>query len=145
MDSTPIDVRDRAQGEQYLEAVKSGTAPHPDSPAGRSLLSSYRRWQASEVAKNQDTTSMASLAVSLERMSKMLEEVTAETVKARASVPMTPEISEERAQHLAETVMRAALIKGEGVATAIAEGYTTYKKEGGRLSSVAWRKATTGR
>jgi hypothetical protein len=139
----PIDqARDQARGKQYLQAVKRGSEPLPDSPASKSLLASYRRWQEREEAVKSDAKTLAELRLALEGVAKMLEEITTETTKARASAAVsTPEVREEAAQMLATQAMRDALKGDVAVGAAIAAGFASYKNAGGKLTDAAWRKS----
>jgi hypothetical protein len=141
MPSTAQEVHDRVRGEQLLQLEKEGRAPHPDSPSGRSLLQSYRRWQAGEAAKASDVKELAELRAGLAAATEALEQAVATVKQAQASPALsTPGIQEEAAQAIAEKKMRKALLAGESVAKAIEQGFITYKLEGGKLTEAAWRK-----
>jgi hypothetical protein len=143
MSTSPIDaVRDRARGEQLLESVKAGTALHPDSPGGKSLLASYRRWQDAESPRKSDASSLAELREGLEAVKAMLQPLTDTISKTLASpVVSTPEVTEETAQILAIKATQAALERKATVGSAISAGYTAYKGAGGRLTDAAWRRS----
>jgi hypothetical protein len=110
--------RDHARGEQYLASVKNGTTMSPDSPGGKSLLASYKRWQQGETEKASDVKSLAALQVSLENIEGMLATTVKELSKA----------------------MRAALVAGTPVGTTLTEGFQVYKQAGGKLTPAAWRR-----
>jgi hypothetical protein len=136
------EVRDRAQGEAYVEAVKAGVAPHPDSPSGRSLLASYSRWAAREQEQNQGVRILADLASQLAAAEKALVEARSMISKASTSTAIaTPEVREETAQQLASGAIRGALLAGSAVPTALTQGYKVYKQKSGRLTEAAWRKS----
>jgi hypothetical protein len=141
--TNPVDeVRDRARGEMYLESVKAGAALPADSPGGKSLLSSYRRWQENEQARHADANDLAALRESLESIKAQLAPLTETISKTLASsVVSTPAVVEESAQILAIKSMQAALKGGATVGLAISAGYTVYKGAGGRLTDAAWRKS----
>jgi hypothetical protein len=133
--------RDHARGEQYLASVKNGTTMSPDSPGGKSLLASYKRWQQGETEKASDVKSLAALQVSLENIEGMLATTVKELAKARTSAAVTaPAITEEKAQILASKAMRAALVAGTPVGTTLTEGFQVYKQAGGKLTPAAWRR-----
>jgi hypothetical protein len=135
--TNPVDeVRDRARAEEYLSTVKSGTALHQDSPGGKSLLQSYRRWQESEQARHSDANDLAALRESLQAIKDQLAPLTATISKTLAS----PAVIEEAAVILSIKAMQVALHDGTGVGAALAKGYSTYKEGGGRSSEALWRK-----
>jgi hypothetical protein len=135
-------IRDKVRGEQLLESVKSGTALHPDSPGGKSLLSSYRRWQESEQARHSDANDLAQLREGLEAIKAQLAPLTAVIAKTLASpVVSTPAVVEESAVILSVKAMQLALERKATVGSAIAAGYTAYKGAGGRLTDATWRKS----
>jgi hypothetical protein len=134
--------RDRARGEEYLSTVKSGTALHPDSPGGKSLLASYRRWQDAESARKSDASSLAELRDGLEAIRAMLQPLTETISKTLASpVVSTPAVVEESAQIFAIKAMQAALLDGTAVGAALTKGYASYKQGGGRSTEAIWRKS----
>jgi hypothetical protein len=141
MSDTSQEIRDRVRGEALLELERAGRAPLANSPSSKSLLQSYKRWQAGEAAKASDVKSLAELQVSLENIETMLATTVTELGKARTSAAVTaPAITEERAQLLASKAMRAALIAGTPVDTTLTEGFQVYKQAGGKLTPAAWRR-----
>jgi hypothetical protein len=133
------EVRDRVRGEQLLETVKAGRALPANSPGGKALLASYKRWQQGEAAKASDTQE---LQASLDKIEGMLSKTVEELAKARASAAVpTPEVTEDRAQTTSIRAMQSALKSEATVGAAIAAGYKAYKGAGGRLTDAAWRKS----
>ena len=144
MTTNPVydEVRDRAAGQALVSAVQSGTAPHPDSPAGKSVLASYARWQAREQEQNAGVKVLADLASQLAAAEKALEEARSMISKASASTAIaTPEVREESAQQLASGAIRGALLSGSDVPSALSAGFKTYKSKGGRLTEAAYRRS----
>jgi rhodanese-related sulfurtransferase len=142
MSDTSQEIRDRARGEQLLESVKAGTALHPDSPGGKSLLASYRRWQDAEQARHSDASSLAELREGLEAVKAMLQPLTETISKTLASpVVSTPKVVEESAQRRSEAAVKAALLDGTAVGAALTKGYASYKQGGGRSTEAVWRKS----
>ena len=136
------EVRDRVRGEALLELEKAGRAPHPDSPSGKSLLSSYKRWQQGEATKAADVKSFSELQASVDKITKMLAVTVEEIAKTRASAAVTaPAITEDRAQVASIKAMQSALKSETTVGAAIAAGYTAYRGAGGRLTDAAWRRS----
>jgi hypothetical protein len=147
MTTNPVDeIRDRARGDAYLEAVKAGTAPHADSPGGKSLLASYQRWQQQSAAKSSDARALGDLALALESIEAEVKKLVAATTKARTSALIdTPVVKEEAARRLGDTALRSALVAGSEVADALGGAFKIYKGHGGRLTEAAWRRAITQR
>ncbi len=136
------EVRDRVRGEQLLQATAAGVAPNPASPAGKSLLASYKRWQEREQEQSASVKTMAELSLALETVKSALEQATAATAKAQTSSAIAmPEVKEEAAQTLASGAIRGALLAGSDVPTALSQGFKVYKSKGGRLTDAAWRKS----
>ena len=136
------EVHDRVRGEQLLEATRAGTAPNPASPAGKSLLASYARWQAREQEQSASVKVLADLAARLSSAEKALDEARVEIQKAMVSTAVTaPDVKEETAQQLASGAVSGALLGGAEVPVALRQGYATYKSRGGRLTDAAWRKS----
>jgi hypothetical protein len=143
MANTSQEVRDRVRGEQLLQLEKEGRAPHPDSPSGRSLLASYKRWQAGDPVVKAEIKELAALRQGLAEARDALQQAAA-TVKATAASPTlaAPAVKEEAAQALAEAKMRSILLAGgTSVAKAIEAGYAVYRLEGGQATFAAWKKA----
>jgi hypothetical protein len=88
MSDMPIEVRDRARGEQYLQSVKDGTALPANSPGGKSSLQSYRRWQESEQAWKQDAAGLAELREQLESLKATLQPLTVNADRKGARAPV---------------------------------------------------------
>ena len=63
----------KALAEQYTEMVKSGTAPHSQSPAGAALLAAYNRHKAAERSHELEVTATAS-ALAMKAMTVSAEE-----------------------------------------------------------------------
>jgi hypothetical protein len=142
MSDTPIEVRDRARGEMYLESVKAGTALPANSPGGKSLLSSYRRWQETEAARHSEAGDLASLREGLEAIKDQLAPLTETISKTLASpVISSPSVVEESASLLAIRAMQLALKGKASVGSALSTGYTVYKGSGGRSTEAIWRKS----
>jgi hypothetical protein len=106
MTDTSQEVRDRVAGESLLELQRAGRAPLANSPASKSLLASYKRWQQGETAKASDVKSLTELQASVDKITKMLATTVEEIAKARASAAVpTSEVTEERAQRTAIETM----------------------------------------
>ncbi|MGD0285107.1 MAG: hypothetical protein ABSC31_01810 [Acidimicrobiales bacterium] len=146
MTDTSQEVRDRVAAEQLLDATRAGRAPHPDSPSGRSLLSSYRRYQEAEQARKQDASSIVELRDQLESLKATLQPLTEVISKTLASPHIsTPKVVEESAQRHAEQAMKGALLAGDTVNASVTKGWDTYRSSGGQLTLAAWKKVTATR
>lgn len=152
------EVRDRVAGEHLLELQKAGMAPHPESPSGRSLLASYRRWQEAESAKASAAAGEAlrDLQADVQQLEKALRVTREEVAKGRdkaakraakalrkarkAAAIATPTAVEDRAQRLAEGEMRTILNAGGSAAKAVDSGFAVYRRQGGKLAAAQWMK-----
>jgi hypothetical protein len=142
MSNTSQEVHDRVRGEALLDLERAGMAPHPDSPSGKSLLSSYRRWQESEKERHSDASDLAQLREGLQAIKDQLAPLTETISKTLASpVVSSPAIVEESAQILSIKAMQLALKGDATVGSAISTGYTVYRGAGGKLTDAAWRKS----
>jgi hypothetical protein len=148
MSNTSQEIRDRVASERLLDLERAGRAPHPDSPSGKSLLASYRRWQQGEATKG--TTAEAADVVELRQCLEALKEMLAPlaglvTKTLASSAVSTPEVIEDSAQRRSEEAVKAALLGGAAVGSALNTGFQTYRGAGGKLTLPAWKKRTARR
>ena len=145
--SDPVQTEILAQ--QYSELVKSGTAPHPQSPAGAALLAAYGRWQAQKVGQTVGTT-IASVEVAvkasqdeIKKARKQAERKAAKKAarkirKARKAAALAGPALEERALRRSEKRLRAALEARRPKEEALAAAFRLYREQGGRLTQRQW-------
>jgi hypothetical protein len=135
---------------QYEELAKSGSAPHPQSPAGAALLRAYRQHQANQ--ENRGTVAAllgASIAVKASRaetkkiQAKQAKKAAKKLHKARkAMVAAGPEL-EARAMRRSVKRIKSALHSGMKTPEALDRGFDAYREDGGRLSSAGWKRRMT--
>lgn len=149
-----IDQTNEAQTEalagEYQELLKSGLAPHPQSPAGAALLRAYKAHQANQ--QNRGTVAAmtaASIVIQANRdevrqaRKKMAKRAAKQLKKARRAAALAGPALEERALRRGEKRMRSAVDSGMSTPKALDAGFDAYREDGGRLTIAGWKRKMT--
>jgi hypothetical protein len=139
-----------ALASQYRDLLKSGMAPHPQSPAGSALLRAYTDWKARDAAQGTAAVKAAMRISSEEKRAirqkaerKAGKKAARKLKRARNAVgALAPGTLEARADKRGRKAARRAVARRQVNPGMV--GYRAYRAEGGKLTAAAWARRLKG-